>query len=205
MVGDNINPSGAAGWGACTRPAPSPPRGEGWGEGRGLENLRLPFGFLGVPSTVAPHPAPDHHAAAIIAAATAAPRVEALGHAVELGAPGDVLLEPLLGLPGDADSVLARLFAEPGDAAGGRAFLFLRRGAELGLGQRADDHDLVVLDGDLHSREPAVREPTGKPTFDRSELFLIHVLHNYTVKMRKSTGGSGEAAQTSRKLTWTWE
>src|SRR5882762_6830501 len=46
--------------------------------------------------------------------------------------------------------------------------------AEIHLWQRAQDHDLVVLDRDLHSRKPAVWESSGKPTLDRTELFGIH-------------------------------
>src|SRR5215472_8607877 len=105
------------------------------------------------------HPAPDHHAAPVVGAAhAAAPGVEALGHAVELGAPRDVLLEALLGLAGDADALAARLLTEAGDPAGGSAFALLGRGAQVEVRQRADDHDLVVLDGHFNSREPAVRE-----------------------------------------------
>src|SRR5256886_4233366 len=144
--------------------------------------------MLRLASAVAAHPAPDHHAPAVIASASAPAGVEALGHAVELRAPGDVLLEALLRLLGDADALLPRLLAEAGDAAGRRPFLLFRRGAELEVGQRADDHDLVVLDGDLHPREPAVREPSGKPTFDRTEFLLIHALHNYTVINEESRG-----------------
>src|SRR5207249_10791564 len=149
---------------------------------RGLKDLRLPLGSLLAPSAVPTHPAPDHHAPPVIAAATAASGVEALGHAVELGAPRDVFLEALLGLLGDADPLAARLLTETSDASGCGAFLLLGRRAEIGLGQRADDYDLVVFDGDLHPREPAVREPSGKPTLDRTELFLIHPLHDYTVR-----------------------
>src|SRR5215472_16759940 len=128
------------------------------------------------------HPAPDHHAAPVVGAAhAAAPGVEALGHAVELGAPRDVLLEALLGLAGDADALAARLLAEASNAPGRGAFLLLGRGPEVQVRQRAENHDLVVLDRDLHPREPAVREPSGKPTFDRTEFFVIHALHDYTV------------------------
>src|SRR6266566_2780619 len=79
---------------------------------------------------------------------------------------------------GDASSAGSSRFA---GRARRRALLLLGRGADVDLRQVADDHDLVVLDGDFYSREPAVREPSGKPTFDRTELFLIHALHNYTV------------------------
>src|SRR5437879_13745357 len=96
----------------------------------------------------------------------------------------------LLGRAREPAPGAARLFSEAGDAAGGRPFLLLGRRAEVGLRQRADDHDLVVLDGDLHSLEPAVWEPSGKPTLDRTELFLIHVLHNYTVINEKSSSSS---------------
>ena len=66
------------------------------------------------------------------------------------------------------------------------AFLLFGGSPHVGLGQGAENHDLVILQGDLYSREPAVWEPTGKPTFDRTELFLIHVLHNYTAISGKS-------------------
>src|SRR4029077_6979368 len=152
-------------------------------------------------SAMASHPAPDHHAAAVVAAThPAAAGVEALGHAVELGAPRDVLLEALFGLAGDTDALAASLLAEARDAAGGRAFLLLGRGAEVELWQRAYDDDLVVLDRDLYPREPAVREPSGKPTFDRTEIFVIHALHNYTVMVPTSSSGS----KRSRKLTSKW-
>src|SRR2546426_1156342 len=153
----------------------------------GLEDLRLPLGLLLAPSAVATHPAPDHHASPVVTSAPAAAGVEPLGHAVELGAPGDVLLEALLGLLCDADPVAARLLPEAGDPARRRALLLLRSRTDVDLRQVADDHDLVVLDGDLYPREPAVREPSGKPTFDRTELFLIHVLHDYTVINEKSS------------------
>src|SRR5438445_9779041 len=148
---------------------------------RGLKDLGLPLSLLHATSTMATHPAPDHHASPVVPAATAAAGVEPLGHAAQLGAPGDVLLEALLRLLRDADPVAARLLPEASDPARRRALLLLGRGADVDLRQVADDHDLVVLDGDFYSREPAVREPSGKPTFDRTELFLIHALHNYTV------------------------
>src|SRR5690242_18182017 len=137
-----------------------------------------------MPAAVPAHPAPDHHAPPVVARPSAAPAagVETLRHAVELRAPRDVLLEALLGLLSDADALPAGLLAEPSDPACRRAFLLLRRRAEVQLGQSPDDHDLVVLDHHIHSREPAVREPSGKPTFDRTEFLVIHALHNYTVK-----------------------
>src|SRR5207237_10607886 len=98
-------------------------------------------------------------------------------------------LEALFGLLRDADPLAALLFPEASDPARGRALLLLGRRADVDLRQVADDHDLVVLDGDLYPREPAVREPSGKPTFDRTEFFLIHVLHNYTVINEKSSDG----------------
>src|SRR5689334_11084984 len=160
------------------QPSPHLGRGVG-GEGR-LELLALTLRVLRVPlAAMTPHPAPDHHAAPIVATTAAATWIEALGDAVELGAPRDVLLEALLGLLGDADALAARLLPEAGDTAGRRALFLLGGGAQVRLRQGADDHDLVVLDGDLYSREPAVREPSDKPTFDRSEFFVIHGLHNY--------------------------
>src|SRR2546421_2183489 len=100
-----------------------------------------------------PPPTPDHHPLA--ARASAATRVEALGHATELGAPRDVLLEALLRLLGDADALAARLLAEPGDPAGRRAVLLLRAGGcrEVFVGQGPDHHDLVILDRHVHPRE----------------------------------------------------
>src|SRR6266568_3867600 len=110
-------------------------------------------------TVAAPPPAADHHAIPSRAPAAATAGVEALGHSPELRAPRDVLVKALLGL----------------------LLLGAAGGGEILLRQRPDDHDLVVLDRYLHSREPAVREPSGKPTFDRTELFVIHALHNYTV------------------------
>src|SRR5471030_2050884 len=121
------------------------------------------------------HPASDHHAP--VAFGTASPAwVEPLGHATQLRAPGHVLVEALLGLLGDADARAPGLLTESRDAARRRAFLLLGRRARCGphVRQRSEDHYLVVLDADLHSREPAVWESSGKPTFDRSELFFIH-------------------------------
>src|SRR5437773_2911028 len=107
-----------------------------------LEDLGLPLSLLLATSTMATHPAPDHHASPVVTAASAAAGVEPLGHAAQLGAPGDELLEPLLGFLGDADPVAARLLPEAGDPAGGRALLLLGRGADVDLRQVADDHDL---------------------------------------------------------------
>src|SRR5258708_600518 len=151
-----------------------------------LKDLRLRFSRLpGVPAPPPPHPS-DHDP--LVAAGTpAAARVESLGHATELRAPGDVFLEALLGFLCDADSLSARLFPEACDATGRGAFLLFRRGPDVQLGQGPVPQDLVILEGDLRSREPAVREPACKPTFDRSELFFIHVLHNYTVMYQVSS------------------
>src|SRR5207245_11144175 len=113
-----------------------------------------PGGRLRVPSPVAPYPATDHRAPPVVARAASAARVEALGHAVELGPPRDVLLEALFGLPGDADPMPSGLLAEARDAAGRCALLLLRSRTEVDLRPRADDHDLVVLDRSLYPREP---------------------------------------------------
>src|ERR1700716_2414347 len=126
----------------------------------------------------APQPPADHHPPLI---AAAAPRVESLGHAAKLGAPGDELVEALLGLLRDSDPLAPGLFAEAGDATGRRTLLLLRCRPDVELRQRTEDHDLVVLDRDLHSLEPAVWEPSGKPTLDRSELFVIH---NYMITLQ---------------------
>src|SRR5713226_4530886 len=114
-------------------------------------------------------PAADHHSP-VAGRSTTAARIEALGHPTQAGAPRHVLVEPLLRLLGDADALAAGLFAEASDAAGGRALLFLRRSArrEARLRERPHNHDLVILDRNLHPREPAVREPSGKPTLDRT-------------------------------------
>src|SRR4029077_20281786 len=105
-------------------------------------------GRAAAPAAPPPHP-PDHPP--LVAAGTpAAAWVESLGHATELGAPCDVLLEALLGLLGDADPLPARLLAETGYAAGCGAFLlFGRRPDILQLRKRPEHHDLVILQGDL--------------------------------------------------------
>src|SRR2546430_16947541 len=133
-------------------------------------------------------PAADHPAIPSRAPAAATAGVEALGHSSELRAPSDVLVKALLGLLRDADALPASLLAEPGDAARGRALLLLGAagGGEVLLRQRPDDHYLVVLDRYVHPREPAVREPSGKPTFDRTELFFIHAFDtsDYTITLQ---------------------
>src|ERR1700716_1501484 len=148
-----------------------------------------------MPPASAPPPTSDHHAP-IRAGAPAAARIEPLRHAAELRAPRDELLEALLGFLGDADPLAAGLLAEASNAAGGRALLLLRRGAYIELRQRPEHHDLVILDRDLHSLEPAVWEPSGKPTFDRSELFLIH---NYIITLQNRV-----CQVLSRKLPLKW-
>src|SRR5260370_25230680 len=124
-----------------------------------------------------PQPPIDHHPA-IAGRDAAATRVEQLGDAPHRGAPGDVLLQALLGLLGDSNPLPASLLTEAGDPPRGRAFLFLRSAPEPRVGQRAHNDDLVVLDRNVYSREPAVRESSGKPTFYRTELFFIH---NYNI------------------------
>src|SRR5450759_3766712 len=135
-----------------------------------------------MPAAATPPEAADHDAP-VGARTPAAARVESLGHAAELRAPGQVLVKSFLGLLGDADPLTACLLAEAGDAAGRRAFLLLGCRPDLELRQRPEDHDLVILDCDLNSCEPAVREPAGKPTFDRSELFFIH---NYKITLQQA-------------------
>src|SRR5437773_5568009 len=149
-----------------------------------------------------PPPAADHHAIPSRAPAAATAGVEALGHSPELRAPRDVLVKALLGLLRDADALPAGLLAEPGDAARGRALLLLGAagGGEVLLRQRPDDHDLVVLDRYLHPREPAVREPSGKPTLDRTELFVIHGWHDrhYMITLQQVLPTCGEARRGRR-------
>src|SRR5450759_5250020 len=124
-----------------------------------------------MPAAATPPEAADHDAP-VGARTPAAARVESLGHAAELRAPGQVLVKSFLGLLGDADPLAACLLAEAGDAAGRRAFLL--------LGRRPVVHFLFIVDFDRHSREPAVLESSFKPTFDRSELFFIH---NYKITL----------------------
>src|SRR5450759_3370009 len=144
--------------------------------------LRLSLRLPGVLPMPAPPHSRDHHPPVGARTAGAAARVESLGHATKLRAPGDVLVEALLGLLGDSDPLSAGLLPEARDAAGRGALLLFGRRPDLELRQRPEDHDLVVLERHLCSREPAVREPTGKPTFDRSELFFIH---NYNITMQQ--------------------
>src|SRR5258708_19074054 len=125
---------------------------------RGSSRRRRPM-----PAAAAPPPPADHHASVALRT-PAATWVESLGHAAKRRAPGHELVEALLGLLSDSDPLAAGLLAEPRDAAGRRAFLLFGRRPDFELGQRPENHDLVILDRDLHSREPAVREPTGKPT-----------------------------------------
>src|SRR5438552_17628592 len=120
-----------------------------------LEDLGLPLGWLLAPLTMATPPAPDHPASPVVPAATAAAGVEPLGHAAQLGAPGDVLLEALLRLLRDADPVTACLLPETSDPARRCALLLLGRGAAVDLRQLADDHELAVLDGAFHAADPA--------------------------------------------------
>src|ERR1700680_4639677 len=164
---------------SCGHENTLPARGEGIHRRLlGLKDLRgLGAGRLARVATTpaALPPAADHHAPVALRAATAA-GIEALGHTAKTSTPCDVLLETLLSLLGDPDSVSPSLLAERGDAAGRGALLLLRRraGREAYVRQRPQDHDLVVLDRDLYSREPAVWESSGKPTFYRTELFFIH-------------------------------
>src|SRR5258708_28713938 len=95
--------------------------------------------------------------------------------------PGDVLLEEGLGLARDPDPLPAGVLAEAGDAplGGGRPGGVACPGGQLDLGQGTDNDDLVTFQGDLgRSREPAVREPAGKPTTDRRG---VCVFHNYKI------------------------
>src|SRR5260370_42066071 len=119
-----------------------------------LRDRRMRFSRLpAVPAPPPPHPS-DHDP--LVAAGTpAAARVESLGHATELRAPGDVFLEALLGFLCDADSLSARLFPAARDATGRRAFLPFGRGPDVQLGQGPAHYDLASLAGDLRSREPA--------------------------------------------------
>src|SRR5712691_366699 len=139
-----------------------------------LRRRRRRAGRAGAATAATPPQPPTDHHPPIAARPAAATRVEPLGDAAHRCAPGDVLVKALLGFLGDPDPLSASLLPEAGDAPRRGAFLLFGRGAEINLGQRAQDHDLVVLDRDLRSLEPAVREPSGKPTFDRIELFRIH-------------------------------
>src|SRR5258708_2930884 len=139
-------------------------------------------------STMPAHPAADQHTTTITGPPAAAAWVEALGHIVQLGAPGEVLVEALLGFLGDTDPLATRLLTEPRDAPRRGAFLLFWSRADVQLRKRAEHDDLVVFDRDLHAREPAVGKPAAEPTFDRTELFLIHALHDYTVISGLSTG-----------------
>src|SRR4029077_18321502 len=125
-------------------------------------------------AAVTAQPPADHDAAIAARLAAATTGVEPLGDAAHLRAPRDVLVKALLGLPGDSDPLSTRLISEAGDPPRGSAFLLFGRAAEIRLRQRAHDHDLVILDRDLYSLEPAVWESSGKPTLDRTELFFIH-------------------------------
>src|SRR6266550_7841020 len=86
--------------------------------------------------------------------------------------PADLATEPAFGFVRDPHPLGAGVLAEPGDPCfGGRG---PRLGAgvlrELGLGQGADDEDLVPVERNIdRPDEPLRREPTGEPTF---EVFL---------------------------------
>src|SRR3954466_6584875 len=76
--------------------------------------------------------------------------------------PGDRAAVALLRRVGDGHPLLAGLLAEAGAPAGPpRRLVALAR---LGLGQRADDGDLVAVDDQLdRPGEPAVGQPPGEP------------------------------------------
>ena len=90
-------------------------------------------------------------------------------------APGDLALEPVLGLAGDLDPLLAGLLAEPRDPAGLRGALggIAVAGASSGAAERADDDDLVPVDGDLGAGEPVVGQPTGEPAVMSSAITAL--------------------------------
>src|SRR5205823_5935089 len=92
-------------------------------------------------------------------------------------APGDGQLELALGLARDLDPPASRALAEACDASSLRSSLGLGRciGAQAGGLERTDhQHLLLVHRYRWRSREPALREPSGKPTCDLVEFCLFH-------------------------------
>ena len=89
--------------------------------------------------------------------------------ATALGAPCDLAVETLLGLPGDGHPPLTRVLAEPRDPACGRV-----RGGVIRRRQRTDDQDLVAVDGDDgRNREPVFGQPPAEPTNNRFTHYMI--------------------------------
>src|SRR5258708_27059450 len=123
--------------------------------GVGLESVRAarrrgrPRRRRPMPAAAAPPPPADHHAS-VAARTPAATWVESLGHAAKRRAPGHELVEALLGLLSDSDPLAAGLLAEPRAAAGPPAFLLFPRRPDFELRPPPDNHDLVILDRDLH-------------------------------------------------------
>ena len=99
---------------------------------------------------------------------------EVTGRTADGRAPGDDSAERRLGLIGNAHPVLAGVLAEAVRCAPPRRSSPRRRGvlAELDGTQRADDEDLVVVNGHLAgSGEEVVRQASCEPGLDLRALF----------------------------------
>jgi hypothetical protein len=111
------------------------------------------------------------------------------------GTPGDRPAVPLLRGVRDGHPLLPGLLAEARDPprAGGSRVALTR----LGLGERADDGDLVAVDGEVHrAGEPAVGQPSGEPAGDLGALDRWSGVHAATATTTagetRAEGGVGE-------------
>src|SRR5207248_3282337 len=95
-------------------------------------------------------------------------------------APRDLPAGLLLRFVGDAHALLARLLAEPLDPrpARGRDGRLVCAVRVLGLGEGADDQDLLAISGDLgRTGEPVVRQSAGEPALQGCGAQLLrHVV-----------------------------
>lgn len=117
-----------------------------------------------------------------------------------LHTPGDLLAELVLRLAGHLDAVLAGAFAELLDAGlEGRPLLGVRGAfGEPGLGDAADDRDLLTVDRHLRQAlEEIVGQAAGEPAAQL--LALLRCNHVITItplrSMRKGRGGSPPSAE----------